>query len=88
MKFNLSPLAHFHPAKGFTILGGISMTNKNFKRDTLSPVLIILVAGSISLAIVNKENHPAYFDIVKIAMAYSFGSLKSHKQEETDTDLK
>ncbi|BAB77550.1 hypothetical protein ACN23B_00125 [Anabaena sp. FACHB-709] len=54
--------------------------NNNFKGDTLSPILVILVAGSISLAIVNKENHPAYFDIVKIAMAYSFGSLKSHKQ--------
>ncbi|HEY9801397.1 MAG TPA: hypothetical protein V6D25_13640 [Leptolyngbyaceae cyanobacterium] len=71
------------------------MTTNNFKSNTLSPVLIILVAGSISLAIVNKDNHPAYFDIVKIAMAYSFGSLKSHNQhktshnqEDTDTDLK
>ncbi|MBD2453938.1 hypothetical protein H6G80_07580 [Nostoc sp. FACHB-87] len=51
--------------------------NNGFKGDTLSPILVILVAGSISLAIVNKENHPAYFDIVKIAMAYSFGSHKS-----------
>jgi hypothetical protein len=71
------------------------MTNNNFKNNTLSPVLVILVAGSISLAIVNKENHPAYFDIVKIAMAYSFGSLKSHNQsisshnqEDTNPDLK
>ncbi|MBD2531292.1 hypothetical protein H6G97_17540 [Nostoc flagelliforme FACHB-838] len=45
--------------------------------ETLSPLLVILVAGSISLAIVNKANHPAYFDIVKIAMVYSFGSIKS-----------
>ncbi|MBD2498796.1 hypothetical protein [Nostoc sp. FACHB-280] len=51
--------------------------NNGFKGDTLSPILVILVAGSISLAIVNKENHPAYFDIVKIAMAYGFGSHKS-----------
>lgn len=69
--------------------------NKNFSINTLSPVLVILVAGSISLAIVNKDNHPAYFDIVKIAMAYSFGSLKahnsskpSHNQDHTDADLK
>ncbi len=48
--------------------------------ETLSPILIILVAGSISLAIVNKDNHPAYFDIVKIAMAYSFGSIKSQRK--------
>lgn len=52
-------------------------TNSTIK-ETLSPILVILVAGSISLAIVNKDNHPAYFDIVKIAMAYSFGSIKSH----------
>ncbi|WP_414752419.1 hypothetical protein [Anabaena sp. CCY 9910] len=60
------------------------MTNNNngFKSDALSPILVILVAGSISLAIVNKENHPAYFDIVKIAMAYSFGSFKSHKSSK------
>ncbi len=45
--------------------------------ETLSPILVILVAGSISLAIVNKDNHPAYFDLVKIAMVYSFGSHKS-----------
>lgn len=51
-------------------------TNSTIK-ETLSPILVILVAGSISLAIVNKDNHPAYFDIVKIAMAYSFGSIKS-----------
>jgi len=52
------------------------MTNKDSDKSTLSPILVILVAGSISLAIVNKENHPAYFDIVKIAMVYSFGSHK------------
>ncbi|MHC5743331.1 MAG: hypothetical protein ACYTXT_15655 [Nostoc sp.] len=61
--------------------------------ETLSPLLIILVAGSISLAIVNKANHPAYFDIVKIAIAYSFGSIKSQgkskhsdRQDEVDRD--
>ncbi|MEH2070151.1 MAG: hypothetical protein V7K47_18675 [Nostoc sp.] len=53
--------------------------------ETLSPILVILVAGSISLAIVNKDNHPAYFDIVKIAMAYSFGSIKSQgKTKDSD----
>ncbi|MBG1245377.1 hypothetical protein [Nostoc sp. NZL] len=61
--------------------------------ETLSPILVILVAGSISLAIVDKANHPAYFDIVKIAMAYSFGSIKSqgktkhsNNQDEVDKD--
>lgn len=61
--------------------------------ETLSPILVILVAGSISLAIVNKDNHPAYFDIVKIAMAYSFGCNKSPQktkqfpdQDEQDQD--
>ncbi|BAY23051.1 hypothetical protein NIES2100_28150 [Calothrix sp. NIES-2100] len=44
--------------------------------EILSPLLIILVAGSISLAVVNKDNQAAYFDIVKIAMVYSFGSRK------------
>ncbi|QLE57751.1 hypothetical protein [Nostoc sp. TCL26-01] len=56
--------------------------NKDCNPEILSPMLIILIAGSISLAIVNKDNHPAYFDIVKIAMAYSFGSHKSHKKSE------
>lgn len=70
------PLANLHLAKGFII--GVSIMSKNdFGAETLSPILAILVAGSISLAIVNKDNHPAYFDIVKIAMAYSFGSYKS-----------
>ncbi|MDZ8104981.1 MAG: hypothetical protein RM338_05060 [Nostoc sp. DedQUE12a] len=59
-------------------------------KETLSPILVILVAGSISLAIINKDNHPAYFDIVKIAMAYSFGSIKSQgktKDSEKQNDL-
>ncbi|WP_341525705.1 hypothetical protein WKK05_24425 [Nostoc sp. UHCC 0302] len=61
--------------------------------EILSPILVILVAGSISLAIVNKANHTAYFDIVKIAIAYSFGSMKyqgkiqkSEKQDQADDD--
>ncbi|MCC5643948.1 hypothetical protein LC607_13520 [Nostoc sp. CHAB 5824] len=55
----------------------MSNNSNGSERETLSPLLVILVAGSISLAIVNKANHPAYFDIVKIAMAYSFGSIQS-----------
>ncbi|MFW9262266.1 hypothetical protein [Nostoc sp. CALU 546] len=70
--------------------------NNGFGGEPLSPILVILVAGSISLAIVNKANHPAYFDIVKIAMAYSFGSIKSqgktrhsnHQDEADDDELK
>ncbi len=67
--------------------------SNGFGGETLSPILVILIAGSISLAIVNKDNHPAYFDIVKIAMVYSFGSSKSHQktkqfsnQDEQDQD--
>ncbi|WP_373529579.1 hypothetical protein [Nostoc sp.] len=71
----------------------MSKNSNGFQGETLSPILVILVAGSISLAIVNKDNHPAYFDIVKIAMAYSFGSIKSqektkhsHNQDDVDKD--
>jgi hypothetical protein len=65
--------------------------SNGFGGEPLSPILVILVAGSISLAIVNKANHPAYFDIVKIAMAYSFGSIRSqgktkHSNEQDDVD--
>jgi hypothetical protein len=68
----------FTSAKGF-FKGDYTMSNNSNGSvgETLSPILVILVAGSICLAIVNKDNHPAYFDIVKIAMAYSFGSIKS-----------
>ncbi|MDZ8051270.1 MAG: hypothetical protein RMX68_018505 [Aulosira sp. ZfuVER01] len=67
------------------------MPNPNKKgspEETLSPILVILVAGSISLAIVNKDNHPAYFDIVKIAMAYSFGSMKPLGQNKQSKNQK
>ncbi|MBD6616834.1 hypothetical protein FNW02_13590 [Komarekiella sp. 'clone 1'] len=67
--------------------------SSNSGGEILSPILVILVAGSISLAIVNKANHPAYFDIVKIAIAYSFGSMKNkgeikklEKQDDLDDD--
>lgn len=56
----------------------MSDPGNGIKGEALSPILVILVAGSISLAIVNKDNHPAYFDLVKIAMVYSFGSHKSN----------
>ncbi|MEA5604715.1 hypothetical protein [Nostoc sp. UHCC 0252] len=46
-------------------------------QDQLNPILIILVAGSLSLAIVDRDNRPAYFDIVKIAVVYFFGTTKS-----------
>ncbi|BAZ53513.1 hypothetical protein NIES4103_61910 [Nostoc sp. NIES-4103] len=59
----------------------MSNNDNDFGAERLSPILAILVAGSLSLAIVNKDNHPAYFDIVKIAMAYSFGSYKSKSKK-------
>ena len=45
-------------------------------RSVLSPILVILVSGSLSLAILDKDNRPAYFDIVNVAVGYAFGSLK------------
>ncbi len=42
----------------------------------LSPILVILVAGSLSLAILDKDNRPAYFDMAKLAVGYAFGSMK------------
>ncbi|MEH2278154.1 MAG: hypothetical protein V7K40_26060 [Nostoc sp.] len=45
--------------------------------EQLHPILVILVAGSLSLAIVDPTNRPAYFDIVKIAVVYFFGTTKS-----------
>jgi hypothetical protein len=56
-------------------------------KEILSPVLVILVAGSLSLAIVDKDNRPAYFDIVKIAIACSFGSTKSPGNRESTNTL-
>ncbi|MEH2193118.1 MAG: hypothetical protein V7K98_10820 [Nostoc sp.] len=56
------------------------MTKKhsNFSgQEQLNPILVILVAGSLSLAIVDQTNRPAYFDIVKIAVVYFFGTTKS-----------
>ncbi|WP_016953403.1 hypothetical protein [Anabaena sp. PCC 7108] len=55
----------------------MSDNGNGIKGEILSPILVMLVMGSISLAIVNENNHLAYFDLVKIAMVYSFGSHKS-----------
>jgi hypothetical protein len=56
------------------------MTKKhsNFSgQEQLHPILVILVAGSLSLAIVDPSNRPAYFDIVKIAVVYFFGTTNT-----------
>jgi hypothetical protein len=69
-------LVDLHSAKDYQI-GDLLMPNsKDSGADILSPLLVILVCGSLSLAMVDKENRPAYFDIVKIAIAYTFGSTK------------
>jgi hypothetical protein len=46
-----------------------------FGKGVLSPILLILVSGSLCLAMIDKENRPAYFDLVKIAVGYSFGAM-------------
>jgi hypothetical protein len=63
----------FSFSQRFQTRGGHIMSDNGngIKGEALSVILVILVAGSISLAIVNKDNHLAYFDIVKIAMVYS-----------------
>ncbi|MHC0061565.1 hypothetical protein ACWATR_01390 [Nostoc sp. UIC 10890] len=63
--------------------------HSNFsEQEQLNPILVILVAGSLSLAIVDQSNRPAYFDIVKIAVVYFFGTTKSqgntNKSNNTD----
>ena len=47
-----------------------------FGKGVLSPILLILVSGSLCLAVIDKENRPAYFDMVKVAVGYSFGAMR------------
>ncbi len=58
----------------------------------ISPILVILVAGSLSLAIINKDNTPVYVDIVKIAMGYALGSnmikLRESKKSKDNDESK
>ncbi|MCC5660612.1 superinfection exclusion B family protein [Nostoc sp. XA010] len=66
------------------------MTKKhsNFSgQEQFHPVLVILVAGSLSLAIVDQSNRPAYFDIVKIAVVYFFGTTKSQENINKSNNL-
>lgn len=34
------------------------------------------MSGSLCLAVMDKENRPAYFDMVKVAVGYSFGAMR------------
>ncbi len=54
--------------------------HSNFSgQEQFHPILVILVAGSLSLAIVDPTNRPAYFDIVKIAVVYFFAQPSPKK---------
>jgi hypothetical protein len=55
----------------------MSDNGNGIKGEILSQLLLILVMGLITLAIVNKDSQLAYFDIVKIVMVYSFSPQKS-----------
>ncbi|MBD2168652.1 hypothetical protein H6G04_30190 [Calothrix membranacea FACHB-236] len=62
-----------------------------FGKGVLSPILVLLVSGSLCLAVIDKENRPAYFDMVKVAVGYSFGAMRlpgsgdsSNQNEEED----
>ncbi|MEA5625776.1 hypothetical protein [Nostoc sp. UHCC 0251] len=63
-----------------------------FSKGVLSPILVILVSGSLCLAMIDKENRPAYFDMVKVAVGYSFGAMRfqgsgdSSNQDEEDSE--
>ncbi|OUL23043.1 hypothetical protein BV378_24510 [Nostoc sp. RF31YmG] len=48
-------------------------------KEQFHPILVILVAGSLSLAVVDQSNRPAYFDIVKIAIVYFLGTTKAQE---------
>jgi hypothetical protein len=56
-------------------------------QEQFHPILVILVAGSLSLAIVDPTNRPAYFDIVKIAVVYFFGTTKSQKNINNSNNI-
>jgi hypothetical protein len=46
----------------------------------LPTIFIILLVGSFSLAIVDKDNRPVYFQIVDIVVTYSLDSMKSSRK--------
>jgi hypothetical protein len=50
--------------------------SNGFRRGVLSPLLLLLLSGSLSLAIVDKENRPVYFQIVNLVVIYSFDSIQ------------
>ncbi|GAA6621261.1 hypothetical protein [Scytonema sp. NUACC26] len=50
----------------------------------LPSILIILVLGSLGLAVIDEKNRPAYFDIVKVAVDYSFGAMKLQDNENSE----
>lgn len=62
-----------------------------FGKGVLPSILFILVSGSLCLAMIDKENRPAYFDLVKVAVGYSFGAMRlqgsgdSSNQDEEDS---
>ncbi|MBW4668921.1 MAG: hypothetical protein KME60_16235 [Cyanomargarita calcarea GSE-NOS-MK-12-04C] len=56
------------------------------RRGVLSPLLLLLLSGSLSLAIVDKENRPVYFQIVNLVAIYSFDSIQQKEViEELDS---
>jgi hypothetical protein len=60
----------------------MSNNGNGIKGEILSQLLLILVIGSIPLAIVNKDNQLAYFDIVKIVIVYRFSPQKSKDNQK------
>ena len=61
--------------------------SSTFGRSILSPILVILVSGSLCLAVIDKENRPAYFDIVKIAVGYAFGAMNVQRTSNDSDNL-
>jgi hypothetical protein len=57
------------------------MRNQRNGKEPLSPILIVLLTSSLSLAIVDKENRPVYFQIVNLVVIYS-----SEKEKIEDSD--
>jgi hypothetical protein len=60
--------------------------SRSFRRGVLSPILLLLLSGSISLAIVDKENRPVYFQIVNLLVIYSFPEKEEIKELDSEDD--
>lgn len=53
-----------------------------FREKMILPFLGGLIAGSLLLAIIDKENRPVYLEFVDLVAIYSFAFIKSENKTE------